>query len=57
VDWLVSELAVQPEVGEIRSSLAHWPGGKEAAERKLRLFEDRIVQIALDALRKAELIQ
>ena len=37
--------------------LAAWPGGKPAAERKLRLFEDRIVDIALQALDEARLLK
>jgi hypothetical protein len=55
VDWLVAEMDAEPTVPAIREKLQDWPGGEESAERKLRLFEDRIVDIALDALKQAEL--
>jgi O-acetyl-ADP-ribose deacetylase (regulator of RNase III) len=56
VDWLVGEMAVEPKLPAVRKALASWPGGQQSAERKLYLFEDRIVDIALDALRQSELI-
>jgi O-acetyl-ADP-ribose deacetylase (regulator of RNase III) len=56
VDWLVNEAGVEPNVGAVRERLASWPGGKTAGERKLRLFEDRIIEIALSSLADAELI-
>lgn len=55
VDWLVVEMKVQPEPKAIREALRSWPGGKQSAERKMHLFDDRIVEIALDALRQSEL--
>lgn len=55
VDWLVVEMGAEPTVPAIREKLLSWPGGKESADRKLRLFEDRIIDIALDALKQAEL--
>ena len=55
VDWLVSRENVRPEVSEIRARLPDWPGGKESAERKLNLFDDRIIGIALEALRGSTL--
>lgn len=57
VDWLVHHENVRAETEEIRASLPQWPGGQEAAERKLRLFEDRIVGIALEALKENSLAQ
>jgi hypothetical protein len=56
VDWLVNAGAVEPNVGAVRERLASWPGGKTAGERKLRLFEDRTIEIALSSLADAELI-
>lgn len=55
VDWLVSEMGVSSNCAAIRAALASWPGGDNSAERKLQLFEDRIVDIALGALRDANL--
>jgi O-acetyl-ADP-ribose deacetylase (regulator of RNase III) len=57
VDWLVVEMGAEPSVLAIKEKLASWPGGKESAERKLRLFEDRVIDIALDSLRQSALIQ
>ena len=56
VDWLIVEMGANPTVSSIREKLESWPGGKESADRKLQLFEDRIIDIALDALRQSELV-
>ncbi|MGH6925839.1 MAG: type II toxin-antitoxin system antitoxin DNA ADP-ribosyl glycohydrolase DarG [Propylenella sp.] len=56
VDWLIVRQGAAPTVADIRERLKGWPGGKRAAERKLRLFEDRIIAIALDALRQSALV-
>jgi len=56
IDWLITEMGTEPSGSAIRERLITWPGGKEAAERKLRLFEDRIIDIALDSLGKSNLI-
>lgn len=56
VDWLVVEMGAEPTVSAIRENLQSWPGGPEAADRKLRLFEGRIIDIALNALNEAALI-
>lgn len=56
VDWLVNEAGVEPTVAAVRKRLASWPGGKTAGERKLRLFEDRTIEIALSSLGGAKLI-
>jgi O-acetyl-ADP-ribose deacetylase (regulator of RNase III) len=56
VDWLVNDAAVEPNVRAVRERLASWPGGKTAGERKLRLFEDRTIEIALSSLTDVGLI-
>jgi O-acetyl-ADP-ribose deacetylase (regulator of RNase III) len=56
VDWLVVKMNAEPTAVGIREQLRLWPGGQESAERKLHLFEDRIVDIALDALKESTLI-
>ena len=53
VDWLVDREGVQPELLAIRNALAHWPGGRDAGERKLRLFDDRMLGLALERLATA----
>lgn len=57
VDWLIVEMGAEPTVPAIREKLKYWPGGRESADRKLQLFEDRIIDIALDALKQSELTQ
>jgi len=56
IDWLIGELGVPPATEAIRAALADWPGGEGSAARKLELFEDRIIAIAINALREAELV-
>ncbi|WP_375049762.1 macro domain-containing protein [Bradyrhizobium sp. 8-10B] len=56
VDWLVNEGGVEPSVRAVRERLASWPGGKTAGERKLKLFEDRTIEIALSSLADAGLV-
>jgi len=51
VDWLLSEAGAPPEVGEVRAALARWPAGEAHAERKLRLFDEASIGLALDALK------
>ncbi|HWG38311.1 MAG TPA: macro domain-containing protein [Terriglobales bacterium] len=50
VDWLLEREHAEATVAGIRSGLRAWPAGQGAAERKLRLFNDRLVGIALDRL-------
>ena len=35
----------------IREGLSRWPAGPEAATRKQKLFDDRLITLALDRLR------
>jgi O-acetyl-ADP-ribose deacetylase (regulator of RNase III) len=46
VDWLLKH-DVEPRVDAIRHALGQWPGGSKAGERKLRLFDDRLIALAL----------
>lgn len=50
VDWLLHRVGVMPNVDELREGLRKWPGGKDAAERKLRLFDDRLLMLAAKRL-------
>lgn len=50
VDWLLVRGNCSPDVESIKAGLARWPGGQKAGERKLRLFEDRLIGIALQRL-------
>jgi len=50
VDWLLAREGCEPTVAGIREGLSRWPAGKAAAERKLRLFDERLVDLALRQL-------
>ena len=49
VDWLLLE-GCPASVAGIRSGLSKWPGGESASDRKLRLFDDRSIALALERL-------
>jgi O-acetyl-ADP-ribose deacetylase (regulator of RNase III) len=54
VDWLLTKEGCQPEVAALREGLARWPGGADAGQRKQRLFDDRLLQLALSRLASHE---
>ena len=47
VDWLLQEDNVEASLPAIRHALKGWPGGPAAGRRKLRLFDDRMLDLAL----------
>jgi O-acetyl-ADP-ribose deacetylase (regulator of RNase III) len=55
VDWLVSTRHTQPDPSLIRCQLATWPGGKAAGSRKRKLFDERLLKLAVGRLRKSSL--
>lgn len=50
VDWLLQTGIAKPTAAEIRAGLLKWPGGKSAADRKRKLFDDRLIELALSRL-------
>jgi O-acetyl-ADP-ribose deacetylase (regulator of RNase III) len=54
VDWLLTEASTEPTVPALRGALAAWPGGRAAAQRKRRLFDERLLSLALERLRPKE---
>lgn len=48
VDWLLSNSLSQPNVESVKEGLKTWPEG--AGARKLRLFDDRLIGLALNRL-------
>ena len=50
VDWLIVREGCEPSLSAIREGLAKWPAGTAAAERKLRLFNDRLIGLALQRI-------
>ena len=50
VDWLIEKEHREATVTAIRAGLREWPAGQAAGERKLRLFNDRLIGLAIDQL-------
>jgi hypothetical protein len=50
VGWLIDHEGCEPTVDAVKESLKHWPGGRDAGERKLRLFDDYMIELALSRL-------
>ncbi|MBL8875400.1 MAG: macro domain-containing protein [Phycisphaerae bacterium] len=52
VDWLLTRENAEPTLAGIRAGLAKWPASEDAAQRKLRLFSDKLLTAAIDRLRQ-----
>jgi O-acetyl-ADP-ribose deacetylase (regulator of RNase III) len=50
VDWLLSVGMCEPNVASVRAALADWPEGAAAARRKRKLFNDRLLGLAIERL-------
>lgn len=50
VDWLIHEEGVNPTVDDVIEALRKWPGGEKAANRKAKLFDARMIELALKRL-------
>jgi O-acetyl-ADP-ribose deacetylase (regulator of RNase III) len=48
VDWLIAREGSEPTISGIRSGLQNWPAGPVAAQRKMKLFDDRLIELALN---------
>ncbi len=51
VDWLVHQGSVPMQRADVKEALKSWPGGADAAARKQRIFDDRLIDLALERLR------
>lgn len=54
VDWLLQNGA-EPTTPSVRESLVEWPGGRAAGQRKRKLFDNRLVGLAIERLRTSDL--
>jgi O-acetyl-ADP-ribose deacetylase (regulator of RNase III) len=50
LDWLLTEEQCGSDRASIKAGLEAWPGGKTAGKRKLKLFSDRLIDLALGRL-------
>ena len=47
VDWLLHRQRPEPTVAGIREALRTWPGGAGSGERKRKIFDERLIALAL----------
>ena len=54
VDWLARNEKIDRNVEAVRAGLSKWPGDDAAKERKLGLFDERVIGIALQSLAESK---
>ena len=54
VDWLLMRDKVSPKIEALRRGLARWASDKTAATRKLTLFNERVLRLALERINTVE---
>lgn len=57
VDWLVTNERAEPTLSGVRDSLRRWPADRSAVERKLRIFDDRLLDLALKRLKECGAVE
>lgn len=50
VDWMMQHDDIEPTVEGVMEGLKDWAGGEVAGQRKLKIFDRRLVAIALGQL-------
>jgi len=50
VDWILQQGGIETNLDAIKRALKDWPGGPVAARRKLRLFDDRMLELAISRI-------
>ena len=50
VDWLIAREQAEPTMAGIRQGIRNWPAGATHAQRKEKIFDDRLLQLALERL-------
>ncbi|MFK5985657.1 MAG: macro domain-containing protein [Pseudomonadota bacterium] len=50
IDWLLVNEGIKANVSGVKKGLLNWPAGKNSAQRKAQLFDDRAISIALERL-------
>jgi len=50
IDWMVQNDGIDSSVEGVMSGLQSWAGGAQAGQRKLKIFDERLVSIALKQL-------
>lgn len=57
VDWLLYREQCAPSLEGIKEGLRDWPAGAQAAHRKMKLFDDRMLRLALERLTQRQAAQ
>jgi hypothetical protein len=52
VHWLVYKAKLSPTLSSVKAGISRWPGGVDSASRKSKIFDDRLVEMALDKLKE-----
>jgi len=50
VDWLIEREGCSPNLESVKEGLQNWPAGAAAAERKVKLFDDSMLNLAIERL-------
>lgn len=50
IDWLLHKEGVAPSVDAVKKGLEQWPAGVDAATRKVKLFDERLINLAIQRL-------
>jgi O-acetyl-ADP-ribose deacetylase (regulator of RNase III) len=50
LDWLIQKDGIKADRDAIKAGLEAWTGGEKSIERKQKLFEDRLIDLALQRL-------
>ena len=53
VDWMMQHDKIKLTIDGVMQGLQDWPGGEKAGQRKLKIFDRRLVSIALEKLEAA----
>lgn len=54
VDWLLQKECTDRNVEAVRTALSSWADGASAGARKLRIFDERLIAIALEQLKEVD---
>lgn len=55
VDWLLTKERIEPNTEALLEGLRHWPAGEHWAQRKLKLFDQPRLELALNRLQQIPL--
>jgi len=50
IDWLIFREKIEPRLSDLQTGLKNWKAGKGSGNRKARLFDARVINIALERL-------